>query len=273
MAITAQSIIDQAKGDYRDPTNVDIADADWLKYLNDAQRAVCNFKPDAKSEKREIDLVTGTIQTIGTGGRRLMALYNNLYLINTSIKKPGKAITKEDKGTIDSYSDDWHDPVNYANAIRNYAYNPNDPTSFFVYPGIPEAHSVPNSTVPRNTYPRHAIASSGGTSYINNGNTTLTAAPPGTGWTEINAVSIKALGDVAINPTDAAIGDNIDIPDIYEPMILEWMMYRAWIRDSDRSPNYGRGVQRLNTFFNLLGIKRDADMSISPNMVERETAE
>ncbi|MCP5230901.1 MAG: hypothetical protein H6948_02205 [Zoogloeaceae bacterium] len=71
-------------------------------------------------------------------------------------------------------------------------------------------------------------------------------------------------------PTDIAAGDDtIDLDDIYGPAIIEWLLYRCYARDSERSPNYTRASRHFKNFFDLLGVKTRGDMWVSPRNVER----
>ncbi|MGD8913115.1 MAG: hypothetical protein PVJ68_10285 [Candidatus Thiodiazotropha sp.] len=67
------------------------------------------------------------------------------------------------------------------------------------------------------------------------------------------------------NPADvAATTDETSVPDIYGPALIEWMCYRAFSRESINTPNYQRGLNHQKTFFNLLGVKMQADLAYRP---------
>ena len=72
------------------------------------------------------------------------------------------------------------------------------------------------------------------------------------------------------NPTDIAAGtDTIDLDDIYGPAYIEWLLYRCYARDSERTPNFTRANRHFQAFFNLLGVKTRGDLWVSPKNVER----
>ena len=50
----------------------------------------------------------------------------------------------------------------------------------------------------------------------------------------------------------------------YEPHVLEWMLYLAFARDSEDTPNGARAVAHKNTCLAMLGIKMQADKAGSP---------
>lgn len=69
----------------------------------------------------------------------------------------------------------------------------------------------------------------------------------------------------ALNPTDvAAIGNTINVEDIYAPVIIEWVMYRLFSRDSEETPNFQRGESHKQNVFNILGIKFEKDVMARP---------
>lgn len=74
---------------------------------------------------------------------------------------------------------------------------------------------------------------------------------------------------VFAKPTDlAASSDPIDLPDQYGPAIIEWLLYRCYSRDAERTPNFGRANRHFANFFQLLGVKIKSDMTIDPKVLE-----
>ena len=59
--------------------------------------------------------------------------------------------------------------------------------------------------------------------------------------------------------------DDLPVTDKYAPVVLEWLLYLMFSRDSERSPNQTRASTHKQTFFDLLGIKTQVDMAYSPN--------
>lgn len=89
--------------------------------------------------------------------------------------------------------------------------------------------------------------------------------PPSDGTTEVEAMYSVAPADIS------AAGDTISIPDTYGPAMIEWILYRAFSRDSTQSPNYQRGASHKQSFMDLLGLKTSADTSNAPRMVKTAT--
>ena len=73
----------------------------------------------------------------------------------------------------------------------------------------------------------------------------------------------------AINPANVAdITDAITIDDVYSPALQEWILYRAFARDSEQTPNFVRAGQHFKAFFNIMGVKLQADMAVTPKIIE-----
>ena len=67
-------------------------------------------------------------------------------------------------------------------------------------------------------------------------------------------------------PTPALVaGDELPVSDKYAPVVLEWLLYLMFARDSERSPNRARAQAHYQAFFQLLGIKTQTDALFSPN--------
>lgn len=67
-------------------------------------------------------------------------------------------------------------------------------------------------------------------------------------------------------PALTAGGDTIPVDDVFVPALREWILYLAWGRDDELSPTSARAKDHRTTFFNLLGIKEQADAKSSPKI-------
>ena len=77
-------------------------------------------------------------------------------------------------------------------------------------------------------------------------------------------------GDIEINysnsPTDlASLSDTISLPDVYMNPILDFVLYRAYSKDTEYAGNVQRASTHYQGFQNSLGQKSQSDMSYSPN--------
>lgn len=59
--------------------------------------------------------------------------------------------------------------------------------------------------------------------------------------------------------------DNFPLDDIYSSAAAEWILYRCWSGDSENTPNYQRANAKHKAFFDLLGVKTQADIAVNPS--------
>jgi hypothetical protein len=76
--------------------------------------------------------------------------------------------------------------------------------------------------------------------------------------------TVEALYSVA--PAEvAAAGNTITLDDIYQNPILDWMLYRAFSKDSEYARNHELAMRHLAAFQGALGVKTEVDLAVSPN--------
>lgn len=92
--------------------------------------------------------------------------------------------------------------------------------------------------------------------------------PPVHATTPVWAEAVKS-----VLPTEVNDGtDTLPVDAIYAPALIEWVLYRAFSRDSEETPNWQRAARHFVAFFNLLQVKQVADMAINPKIRERVQA-
>lgn len=76
-------------------------------------------------------------------------------------------------------------------------------------------------------------------------------------------IKIKLLTSAVPAATVSAASATTDFPlsDKYLPMVIDWALSRLFSADKPESPNYGRGIDHRNNFYNLMGIKIQSDRS------------
>ena len=223
MATDAEYIVTQAEELLGDPRGDVYTPTQGLRWVNMAQRALVQVRPDAKSVIDVFTVTTAsTRQPLPTSTlnsykpRRLMQIIRNAGI-------DGLTFTKAVRGPIpreqlDSLNPDWHGLT--GTYVREYTYSDAIPDFFYVVP---------------------AIAS--GTWYLE--------------------------GAFSLNPVDVAlIGDPIDLADIYVPALIEYVTHCFAARDDERTPNWARAHRHFAAFFQLLDVKLQRDLAISPKVLE-----
>lgn len=128
--VTAQTIIDKASVQLIDLTNIRWTRSELLAWLNDGMRQIVLIQPSASSTTVSKKLDAGTRQTLPTGGWLLLQMYRNM---GTSGTTPGRAIRIVSRELLDNFNPNWH-TATAAAEVRNYIYDTQDQTAFYVYP-------------------------------------------------------------------------------------------------------------------------------------------
>jgi hypothetical protein len=113
--------------------------ANWLDYLNDAQRAVALARPDSNSVTETIQLIPGSRQTIPATAVRLMDVSRNR---GSDGLFSGDTIRMAERDVQDMVSRSWHRTPT-GTIIRELFYNDKkDPRTYWVRPAVPPAPST-----------------------------------------------------------------------------------------------------------------------------------
>lgn len=217
MATTkAVSLINKVSVTLQDPTFVRWSQAELLGYLNDAQRQVVVFRPDAKSSNTAFTCANSAKQTLPTDGLRLINILRNTN---------GRAITKVDRAILDVQLPNWYETSAGTDGVKHYVYDALDPKTFYVFPKPAASH-------------------------------------------QIDIVYAISPSDIAIS-NFASDTQTIGLDDIYANALMDYMMYRAYQKDSEYS-NLNRATAYLQSFANSLGLKSQADGGLVASMVAQQ---
>jgi hypothetical protein len=220
--LTGANLIDRIQDTLQDTTSVRWPEAELLRYINDAQREIVNFKPEASATHANIALSAGTEQSIPSGGLRLIKVTRNMS--GTASDATGKrAIRIVDIDILNSQEPDWHDPdaavgdAAHGTNVKHYAFDPDDPKKFYVYPGV------------------------SGDAYLE---IVYSGAP-----TDLSATS-----------------DTISLDDIYGNAIIDFVLYKAYLKDSEYAGNAQRAGTHYQLFTASISGGGQAQITINPNM-------
>ena len=96
--------------------------------------------------------------------------------------------------------------------------------------------------------------------YDNRSPTLFYVYPPATTSAKLEVV-------YSVAPTDVtAAGDTLSISDIYQDVILNYVMYRAYSKDAEYASNAALAGGYLNVVNQMLGIKTQKDVAYSPDL-------
>ena len=206
-------IIDRAEEILQDNSNTRWSQQSLLDYLNDAQREIVLYRPDANSVNASLTLTANSAkQSLPAGGMRLLRVYRNSNP-NTS------PIAQIDRAVLDDKIDDWYGST--GTAVEYYVYDNLDPKTFYVYP--------------------HTTAS----------DATI----------EIVYSSMPSEITISNFSTDT---DVIGVDDVYANAILDYILYRAYLRDTEYAGDLQRANNYLSAFNGALNVKNQVDAGAAP---------
>lgn len=136
MALTAQSIIRRAVETLQDNTSIRWPIGELVRYLNDGQREVVLYRPDAMVTGTTVTCVAGTKQALPANGAKLIEVVRNSA--TTSAKKAIRMVNRE---VLDAQTPNWHNLTGSVD-ILHFMYDVRDPKVFYVYPPATVAAQV-----------------------------------------------------------------------------------------------------------------------------------
>lgn len=209
-------------------------------WLNDAQRAIAKYIPQACSRVDAIRLAPGTKQAIteiqssdvipgdSTQARviRGIAVQDVVRNMGTTGSSPGRAIKRIDRETLDAANPDWHS-AKASSPVREYAFDPRTPTVFYVSPPAPVGW-----------------------------------------WVE---VSYMANPDEIPNPGNAYAADGtsmvkISIDDKHTDDIVNYVLARAHLKDAEFAGNASLASSFTALFTSSINAQAVALTGVNPNL-------
>ena len=218
--LTGANILARIKDILQDTTSVRWPEAELLRYINDAQREIVNYRPESSATTANIQLVAGTKQSLPSGGLRLIKVTRNMS--DTSGGATGKrAIRIVNVDILNTQEPDWNDPTVSGDAahgttVKHYIFDEDDPKNFYVYPGV-----------------------------------------SGNAYVEI----VYSDSPTDLGNTSAVIS----VDDIYANAIMDYVLFRAYQKDSEYAGNTQRANQHYQLFLNCIGQGNQASMMLDPN--------
>jgi hypothetical protein len=219
MTIAASSVIRRAVETLQDTTSVRWPVGELVRYLNDGQREIVLYRPDAMVTNATVTCVAGTKQSLPTLGSKLIEVIRNSA--STSAKKAIRMINRE---ILDAQTPGWHNLTGTVD-ILHFMYDPRDPRVFYVYP---PATTLAMVDIVYSSYPSDITEPADGSLY-------------------------------------SAVTGNISVPDIYGNVLGDYILYRAYTKDSEYAGNAGRAQAHYTAFANALGIEIKGTTGVAPN--------
>lgn len=219
MTIAASSIIRRVVETVQDTTSVRWPVSELVRYLNDGQREVVLYRPDAMVTNASIALVAGSKQALPSNGSKLIDVIRNTAGAKRSVRMTMRNI-------LDTQSPNWYN-LTGVTEILHYMYDPRDPKVFYVYP--PSASSGASVEVVYSSYPTD-------------------------------------IADVADGAVYSAVAGNISLPDIYGNVLADYILYRAYTKDSEYAGNAQRAQAHYGAFQAALTTEMAGTTGVAPKV-------
>lgn len=131
--ITVASILTKVTTILQDASNVRWSADELILWLNDAQRELVLYKPNAYVISTAVKLVQGTKQSIPSSAVSLIDIVRNMGTNGTT---PGNSIRAVSREILDTQVPNWHAVTPSATA-KHFVYTPLDTKNFYIYPPQP----------------------------------------------------------------------------------------------------------------------------------------
>ena len=217
--LQAQHILSRVRNILQDNTGVRWTDGEMFDYLSDGQREIANFRPDATATHANVQLATGTEQTLPADGLRLISVARNMS--GTAANATGaRAISKVNLDVLNSEEPSWHDPTvtgkaTHGTIVKHYIFDDRDPRKYYVYPGV------------------------AGNAYV----------------------------EVIYSKNPTSIGANTDliqVDDIFANALINFVLYRAYLKDAEFAGNQQRSGTHYQLFFQSLNFSKATTLNEAP---------
>ena len=129
--LTGANLLSRIQDTLQDTTSVRWPEAELLRYINDAQREIVNFRPESSATTSNVQLATGTKQALPSGGLRLIKLTRNMSAASGSATGK-RAIRIVNADILNTQEPDWNDPTVSGDAahgtiVKHYMFDEDDP--------------------------------------------------------------------------------------------------------------------------------------------------
>lgn len=126
MATSVTEVLRRVRHLIQDSAGIRWPDEELLLWLNDAQRDLVTYKPDASAVTATITCATGTRQTLPAGGAQLLDIVRNMTGAQRAVRRIERAV-------LDAETPEWHGASSNVQT-RWFTYDARNPTVFYISP-------------------------------------------------------------------------------------------------------------------------------------------
>lgn len=200
--ITGSTLVAKAQLIAQDTGFIRWTAAEWLTFLNDAQKAVVVMKPTAGVKVAVMALVVGTRQTLPADGVDFLEIWRNMGSGGTT---PGLTPRRVSRAAMNAQLPTWQSAAPAA-VVTSYMHDPEARRTFFVF-------------------------------------------PPADGTSQVEVEYVALPADLT------SVGSVIGLEDVYALPMIDYMLYRAYLKDIEFVGNAERALFHLKQCEQQLGVK------------------
>lgn len=124
-------LLSSARTILNDSGAVSWTDAELLRYLNEGIAALAEYRPEEFATTAVVSLVAGTKQTVPTSGFRILKVIRAVG----NDDSPGRGARQVTLDSLNAHDPNWAGATGAA--LREYALDPHEPTTYWVNPPQP----------------------------------------------------------------------------------------------------------------------------------------
>ncbi len=270
--LKVEYLVNRAKNTLFDEDRTRWPDGELIDYLSDAQIEAVLLRPEINPFNEVVELVAGTKQTIPSDGFTLITVVRNMGANGTT---PGPSIIEQPPSLNDHTLRDWHAHTAAAEA-EWYRFDNRDRRNYYVYPPQPSADQgqveLVYSASPRPLfrYPVDDPSSDRFDIIINQ--TGLRHTTNFFAYSASNKEERRVLANAA--QIAQTLSETIELDNLYQPALVNYMLYRAYQKDQEESGPTGRSATNYQMFANaVMGYREQAAQRIHPRQSEDRAQE
>ena len=195
------------------------------KWLNEAYLSIVLLRPDANAKCATFTCAAGTKQSVTASSGGFPSALGLLDITRNVLSTSDKKVVRVvARSVLDDQRPSWHTETQ-TNNIQHYTYDPRNPKEFYVYP--PALATAQLEVIYTDSPGTHSLSAS------------------------------------ALDPTGSNT-EVIKLDDIYLSPITDWILYRAYSKDSEHGSNEVRATASYQAFANAIGTKTQVDAAVTP---------
>lgn len=254
--LTSDRIIAKCRSLLDDPyPGIQWSNDELVGWINTAQNATANYVPGTTATyEGDFAVVAGTRQELEAGASRL------LRVIGNSGNSPATPIRLATFKDMETNIPNWRStPAPVAGkGFQYYLYDFDDPTGFFLYPQGADGKTIAivYSKAPKDVEWRNTGEVMGVDSMP------VYKALYGPDPADPDGPDVEY--DDSTPLLDPVILTTLDIPDVYENAIIDYVLFRAWLKPPQTQQRQALSAQREQAFLVAVQGSRQVDAEATP---------